>query len=149
RARNSNQHARTQPMTKELGVGIVGYGFIGKVHAFAHRSIPFLYDPLPARTRLVGVCTATEASGLKAQSQAGFEFATTDYHAILERDDIEIVHCCTPNDAHHGFLLDALAAGKHIYCDKPLTRTVEEAEEVAGAARKSASIHRMTFNYRS
>ena len=132
----------------QFGVGIVGYGFIGKVHAFAHRSLPLFYDPLPARTRLVGVCTATEASGNKAVEQAGFAFATTNYEDLLARDDIQLIHCCTPNDAHRDLLLAALRAGKHVYCDKPLTRTLAEAEEVAGAARLSNVVNRMTFNYR-
>ncbi len=132
----------------QLGIGIVGYGFIGKVHTFAHRSLPLFYDPLPAKTRLIGVCTATEASGLKAQEQAGFEFATRDYQDLLARDDIQVIHCCTPNDAHHTLLLDALKAGKHIYCDKPLTRTLAEAVEVAALARATSKVHRMTFNYR-
>ncbi len=131
-----------------LGVGMVGYGFIGKVHTFAHRSLPLFYDPLPARTRLVGVCTATEASGQKARQQAGYEFATTDYRELVDRDDIHLIHCCTPNDAHHALLKDALRAGKHIYCDKPLTRTLAEAEEIAALARQTKAVHRMTFNYR-
>lgn len=132
----------------EVGIGIVGYGFIGKVHALAHASLPFCYDPLPLRTRLIGVCTATAASGRKAIEAAAFQFATTDYRDLLARDDIQILHCCTPNDAHHDLLMDALRAGKHIYCDKPLCRTVEEAEEVAALARQTDAIHRMTFNYR-
>ncbi|MDQ2686489.1 MAG: Gfo/Idh/MocA family oxidoreductase [Armatimonadota bacterium] len=132
----------------ELGIGIVGYGFIGKVHAFAHRSLPLMYDPLPARTRLIGVCTATKASGKKAQEQAGFAFATTDYRDLLARDDIHVIHCCSPNDAHADLLRDALAAKKHIYCDKPLTRTLAEAEDIAALARASGVVHRMTFNYR-
>lgn len=135
-------------MTLELGIGIVGYGFIGKVHALAHRALPFMYDPLPARTRLVGVCTATEASRRKAVEQAGFDFSTTDWRELIDRDDIQVIHCCTPNDAHRDLLLAALAAGKHVYCDKPLTRTAEEAEEVAAAARECGVVHRMTFNYR-
>lgn len=133
---------------KELGIGIVGYGAIGKVHAYAHRTLPLFYDPAPARTRLVGVCTATEASGLKAKEQAGFEFATADYQDLLARDDIQVIHCCAPNDIHHALLRDAIRVGKHIYCDKPLTRTVAEAEEVAALATGSDKIHRMTFNYR-
>ena len=131
-------------------MGVVGYGFIGKVHAFAHRAIPLMYEPLPVRARLVGVCTATAESGRKAQQAAGFDFATMDTAELLARDDIQIIHCCSPNDVHHHLLLEAIAAGKHIYCDKPLTRTLAEAEEVAEASRKSSSgaVHRMTFHYR-
>lgn len=134
--------------TRELGVGMVGYGFIGKIHSFAHRSLPLFYDPMPARTRLVGVCTVTEASGQKAVDQAGYTFATTDHRDLLARDDIHLIHCCTPNDAHHALLIDALRAGKHVYCDKPLARSVAEAEEIAAMARETNVVHRMTFNYR-
>ena len=134
---------------REMGIGIVGYGFIGKVHAFAHRAIPLMYDPLPVRARMVGVCTATPESGRKAIEQAGFAIATTDPAELLARDDIQILHCCSPNDVHHDLLLKAIAAGKHIYCDKPLTRTLAEAEEVAQASRNSSgAVHRMTFHYR-
>jgi hypothetical protein len=119
----------------ELGIGIVGYGFIGKIHAFAHRSLPLFYDPLPARTRLIGVCTTSEASGQKAVEQAGFQFATTDPADLLARGDIHAIHCCTPNDAHRDLIVAALHAGKHVYCDKPLARTLREAEEIASLAR--------------
>jgi predicted dehydrogenase len=137
------------PATRELGVGLLGYGFIGKVHAFAHRSVPLFYDPLPFRTRLVGVCTATPESGQKAIEQAGFSFATTDPAELLAHPDVDIIHVCTPNDAHRDGIVAALAAKKHIYCDKPLTRTVTEAEEVVALARATSSVvNRMTFNYR-
>lgn len=127
---------------------MVGYGFIGKVHTHAHRSLPLLYDPLPAKTRLIGVCTATEASGRKAQEQADFQFATTDYHALLSREDIHLIHVCTPNDAHKQVVIDALKAGKHIYCDKPLAVNVEEAEEMLALAQTVPTVQQMTFNYR-
>ncbi len=132
----------------ELGVGIAGYGFIGKVHAHAHRSLPIFYDPIPARTRLIGVCTATEDSGRKGVEQAGFEFATTKFQDLLSRDDIQIIHICTPNDVHFPQVVAALGAGKHIYCDKPLARTVDEARKIAELASQTNVIHRMTFNYR-
>lgn len=131
-----------------FGVGMVGYGFIGKVHSHAHLALPLLYDPLPARTQLVGVCTATEASGAKAQAQAGFPFATTDYRQLLKRDDIHLIHICTPNDAHFEVVRDALAAGKHIYCDKPLALNVAEAEEIVALAQSVPTVQQMTFNYR-
>lgn len=131
-----------------FGVGMIGYGFIGKVHSHSHLALPLLYDPLPARTRLVGVCTATEASGAKARAQAGFEFAVTDYRQLLERDDIHLIHICTPNDAHFAAVRDSLAAGKHIYCDKPLALNVVEAEEIVALAQNVPTVHQMTFNYR-
>lgn len=131
-----------------LGVGMIGFGFIGKVHCHAHRALPLFYDPLPARTRLVGVCTTSEATGRKAQEQADFAFHTTDYHDLLARDDIHLIHICTPNDAHRQAVLDALRAGKHVYCDKPLALNVQEAEEITALAKTVRTVHQMTFNYR-
>ena len=132
-----------------LGVGVAGYGFIGKVHTWAHRSVPFFYDPVPVATRLVGVCTAGEASGEKARAQGGFAWATTDPMRLVDDPAIDIIHVCTPNDAHVDLLRAAIAAGKHIYCDKPLTRTVAQAREIAALSQGATGVvHRMTFNYR-
>ena len=130
------------------GVGMIGFGFIGRVHAHAHLALPLFFDPAPAKTRLVGVCTTSEATGLKAAEQAGFAFHCTDYQALLERDDIQIIHICTPNDAHFAAVRDAIVAGKHVYCDKPLARTAPEAKELADLAAGSPRVCQMTFNYR-
>lgn len=131
-----------------MGVGVIGYGFIGKVHTLAYRAIPMLYDPLPIQPQLIGVCALTEKSRMKAMQQAGFQFATKNYHELLEREDIGIIHVCTPNDTHHRQVLDAIRAGKHVYCDKPLALNVEQAAEMTNAAENSSCVCGMTFNYR-
>ena len=131
-----------------LGVGMAGYGFIGKVHSHAHLSVPLLYDPLPCRTKLVGICTSSTASGEKAKSQAGFEFDTRSFNDLLSREDIHIIHICTPNDCHYNMVRDALKAGKHIYCDKPLALNSLQAKELVELAALSSGWHQMTFNYR-
>lgn len=133
---------------RPLGVAILGFGFIGKVHAYAHLNIPLFYDPPPLRTRLVGVATSNERSAAKAKALLGFEVATTDQISLINRDDVDIVHICTPNDLHLEALLTAIRANKHIYCDKPLTATADEAERVAAALTGYAAIGQMTFNYR-
>lgn len=134
--------------TRELGVGIVGFGFIGRVHAFSHAALPYFYWPLPVRTRIVGVCAATEATCQRAKEQTGAPYVTTDFRELIARPDVDIIHCCTPNDMHREVLLAALAAGKHIYCDKPLARSVSEAQDVVDVARTVPTVQRMTFNYR-
>ena len=144
----SRQQRKRNERMHTLGVGMVGYGFIGKVHAHAYRALPLFYDPLPLQTRLAGVCTTSEASGRKAREQAGFEFATTDYRDLLARDDIHIINVCSPNDNHKSVVLDALRAGKHIYCDKPLALDVSEAEEICALAAATPTVQQMTFNYR-
>ncbi|MGD8238054.1 MAG: Gfo/Idh/MocA family oxidoreductase [Armatimonadota bacterium] len=133
---------------QELGVGIAGFGFIGKVHAHAYNSMGLFYDPPPPRTRLVGVCTSRPETAAKAAEQGGFAVATTDYRELIARDDIHIINVCTPNDVHRPIVLDALAAGKHVYCDKPLCLDLAEAREIAAVARSAAPRHQMTFHVR-
>jgi len=135
-------------MIPELGVGIVGYGFIGKVHTYGYLNLPLFYNPAPAKIKLVGVCTAHPETAKKAKEEIGFELAATNYKDLLERKDIHIINCCTPNYLHKDLLIDSLKAGKHIYCDKPLALNLTEAKEILDAAKKSKSVHQMTFEYR-
>lgn len=131
-----------------LGVGMIGYGFMGKMHTYSYLSLPMLYDPAPARIRLVGVCTASEESGQKAIEQAGYQFATQDYHELIARDDIRIINVCTPNFLHKEQVIAALEAGKHVYCDKPLAMDLDEARQIWQVAEKAKTIHQMAFQYR-
>lgn len=131
-----------------LGIGMIGYGFMGKMHTYSYLSLPMLYDPAPAKIRLVGICTASEESGQKAMEQAGYQFATQDYHDLIERDDIQVINVCTPNFLHKEQIIAALEAGKHVYCDKPLAMDLDEASQIWEVAKKSKTIHQMTFQYR-
>jgi predicted dehydrogenase len=131
-----------------LGVGIIGYGQMGKVYAHAHQSLPFYYSPLPRRTRLVGVCVRREETAQPAREHGGFEFATTDPEALLARDDIQLIHVATPNDTHADLTCRALAAGKAVYCDKPLCRDEGEAMRIVAAARDAAVTHQTGFHCR-
>lgn len=133
---------------RPLGVAILGFGFIGKVHAYGHVNLPLFYAPPPVRTRLVGVATSREETAAEAKALLGFEVATTDPLALIARDDVDIVHICTPNDQHADALLPAMQAGKHIYCDKPLTATLAEAERVAEAFGSYRGTSQMTLQYR-
>ena len=132
----------------ELRIGLVGYGFIGKVHTLAYQTLSMFYDPLPARVRLVGVCAASQASAQKGVEQGGYEFGTTDWRQLVERGDIDVIDCCTPNFLHKEVVIGAMRAGKHVYCDKPLATNLAEAQEIVAVARESGVQHQMTFNYR-
>jgi len=134
--------------SKQFGVGMVGYGFIGKMHTYAYKSIPVYYDPPPADVRLVGVCTSRDETAQRAAEHGGYEFCTTDYHELLERDDIHIINCCTPNHLHGDVLIDAIGAGKHVYCDKPLAVNLAEAQEILDVVERSSIVNQMTFQYR-
>jgi predicted dehydrogenase len=116
----------------ELRVGFLGFGFIGKVHAYGYHTFPFYYPNLPD-ARFVAVCTSREESARAARELFGFERATTDFREVTEADDVDVVHIATPNRAHLDALLSAMAAGKHIYCEKPLVTSLDEARQVETA----------------
>lgn len=130
-----------------IGIGLVGYGFIGRIHAASFSAVPWMYPGAP-HPRLVGVVTATAASAERARQEGGYPVATTSLSELLAREDIQAISCCTPNDAHREVLLAAMAAGKHVYCDKPLALNLEQAREIAALAAASRGIYQMTFQYR-
>ena len=132
----------------EIRIGMVGYGFIGKVHTLAYQLLPMIYDPAPADIQLVGVSAASEASVCKGVGQGGYGFGTTDWRELVERDDIDVINCCTPNFLHKEMLIGAMRAGKHVYCDKPLAMSLAEAREIVAIADETGIRHQMTFEYR-
>ncbi|MHB9133305.1 MAG: Gfo/Idh/MocA family protein [Armatimonadota bacterium] len=131
-----------------LGVGIIGFGFMGKVHAFDYNSIPIYYDPMPVRTKLIGVAEIDQARADKAAEQGGFQFGTTNWRELIERDDIHIIDICSPNSFHAEQLLAAIEAGKHIYCDKPLVVGEDNIVKVEAALKNYQGIGQMAFQYR-
>lgn len=135
-------------MGKALRVGFVGFGFIGKVHAYAHLNMPIFYDPPPLATTLAAVCTSRLGTAQAAQERFGFARATDDFRAVTESPDIDVVHITSPNLFHRDHLLSALAAGKHVYCEKPLTVTLSEAREVERALASYRGTHQMCLQSR-
>jgi predicted dehydrogenase len=133
----------------ELGIGIAGFGFIGKVHANGFRNLQLFYDPPPATCRMVGVCTSRQETAEKARQVGGFEFGTTRFEELLERDDIHVIDVATPNNFHRDQVIAALEAGKHVYCDKPLTVSLQDAGAIVEAARARPRLsHGMAFQCR-
>ena len=131
-----------------LGVGIIGFGFMGKVHAYNYRSMPFYYDPVPVRTQVIGVADINPEPVRPLVEQAGFEFLTTQWRDLIAREDIQIIDICSPNSQHAEQLLAAIAAGKHIYCDKPLTVGEENLDRVEAALRDFRGKGQMALQYR-
>lgn len=135
-------------MTKTLNVAMIGGGFMGKAHAMAYAAMPMFFWPAPAipiRKLLVDVNAEMAADGAK---RYGFESSSADWKSAVTRDDIDIVDIVTPNDSHADIAIAALAAGKHVICEKPLARTGPEAKKMLNAAEKSGKIHMVAFNYR-
>ena len=115
---------------KTLGVGILGYGFMGKTHTYAYRTLPFYYDPLPVECQLKVVCTSRPDSAEAARSSGGFERCTTNPMDLIQAPDVDVVHICTPNHLHMDALQAAIRAGKHIYIEKPLVASLEQAKAI-------------------
>lgn len=115
---------------KTLGVGVLGFGFMGKTHTFAYKNMPLYYSPPPADCVLKAVCRSKQELADETLRQGGFERFETDPMAVIEADDVDIVHICTPNSEHLPAIKAAMQAGKHIYVDKPVTGNLDEAREL-------------------
>ncbi|NQU40054.1 MAG: Gfo/Idh/MocA family oxidoreductase [Lentisphaerae bacterium] len=133
---------------KELGVGIIGAGFMGHTHTYNYLNLPFFYDDLPVRIKLIGICDTDVNKANALKDNFGFQLATDRYQDLLARPDIDIVDISTPTTFHCEQILDALAAGKHVYADKPLCASVAEAEQLVAAATRSDCIQQVAYHYR-
>jgi len=133
---------------KVYRVGIIGCGFIGKVHAYGYVNLPFFYDPVPLRARITHVVTSRAETAEKARQMLGADVAATDYRAVTENPEVDIVHVCTPNHLHKEALVSAMQHQKHIYCDKPLVASASEADEISAALKTYRGIAQMTFQNR-
>ncbi|WSQ13373.1 Gfo/Idh/MocA family oxidoreductase [Streptomyces sp. NBC_01231] len=133
-----------------LRVGMIGYSFMGAAHSQGWRTAGRVFD-LPRRPVLSVICGRNETAVRAAADQHGWAAAETDWRALLERDDVDLVDICTPGDSHAEIALAALAAGKHVLCEKPLANTVEEAETMTAAAEEAyrrGQLAMVGFNYR-
>ena len=129
-------------------IGIIGFGFIGKVHAYGYRNLPLFYDPVPLEAQISHVITSRPETAEKARRVLGASSAATDYREVTENPTIDIVHICTPNSAHKDALISAIRHQKHIFCDKPLVASGEEADQVEAALAGYRGIAQMTFHNR-
>lgn len=132
---------------RTYGVGIIGWGFMGKTHALAARTLPLYYEGAPFRARIACVCTRREEVGRRAAQDMGAEW-TADYRELLAREDVQIVSVCTPNALHEEMAVAALRAGKHLYIDKPLAVDAAGARRIAQAGRESDALAKVAFNLR-
>lgn len=133
---------------RPLNIGLVGYGGIGRVHALAYRAIPFYYGLPAGLINVVGVATTKPETAEKAAREIGCDFWTDDYRQLLARPDIDVIDCCTPNNAHEEVIVAAAKVGKHIYCEKPLAMDVAEGQRIVEAVQMAGVKSQMTFNFR-
>jgi len=131
---------------KFLRIGLIGSGFMGQAHADAYRRVAMLYRDLPATPRLVCLADATPELAAAAATRFGFERGTGDWRTLVEDPEIDVVDITSPNHMHKDMALAAIAAGKHVYCEKPLAVTLADAEEMAAAAGSRGVKTMMAFN---
>ncbi|MDQ3512304.1 MAG: Gfo/Idh/MocA family oxidoreductase [Chloroflexota bacterium] len=131
----------------EIGVGLVGYKFMGRAHSNAYRQVGHFFDIDPT-PRMVAVCGRDEAGVKAAAASLGWEGYETDYRKLVKRDDIGLVDVATTGNTHREIVLAALEAGKHVLCEKPLANTLAEAGEMLTAARQAGVVAMVNFNYR-
>src|SRR4051795_7056389 len=133
-----------------LRVAMVGYAFMGAAHSQAWRNAHRFFD-LPAVPDLAVLCGRDGDAARAAAERLGWHEAATDWREVVTRDDIDVVDVSSPGDTHRDIALAALAAGKHVLCEKPLSNTVAEAEEMtaaAEAAEQRGVFSMVAFNYR-
>jgi predicted dehydrogenase len=121
----------------ELGIGMVGYAFMGAAHSQAWRSAPRFFD-LPLTPAMTALCGRHAEAVEAAAAKLGWDSVETDWRKLLTRDDIQLIDVCTPGDSHAEIAIAALEAGKHVLCEKPLANTVAEAEAMTAAAVRAA-----------
>jgi len=133
---------------KTLNAAIIGFGFMGRTHTYGYKTIPLYYKDLPYKINLAAICSGTYEKAVKAADELSFKKVTREADEIFEDPTIDIVNICTPNNLHYEQLKKAIEYGKHIYCDKPLTVTTEEANDISSLALKKGIVAQVAFNYR-
>ncbi|RKX79784.1 MAG: hypothetical protein DRP87_02000 [Spirochaetes bacterium] len=131
-----------------IGIGIAGYGMIGKIHAMNYTRLPFLYPGKLPRIELAAVCTSRTETASEAADYAGFSAWFTDIKEMVHDERVDVIDCCLPNFLHKQILLEAFTAGKPVLCEKPLALNGEEARLLAEKAKEAGVKAGITFNYR-
>jgi predicted dehydrogenase len=132
----------------EVGVGMLGYAFMGKAHTNAYKKIPYMIYPPPAVPKLIAIAGRSEESVKEAALRYGYESYTTDWRQLISNDRVQLFDNGGPNDAHAEPCIAAAKAGKHLLCEKPLGRDAKEAARMLEAAERAGVKHMVAFNYR-
>lgn len=131
---------------RELGVGLIGTGFMGKTHALAWRNVRAVMGDVPA-VRLAVLADTPETKAQEMAGQFGFDRATADWRQLVADPAVDVVSITTPNGLHREMALAVLAAGKHVWCEKPMALTLQDAKDMAAAAATSGRKTQLGYNY--
>ena len=133
---------------RRIGIGVLGYGFMGKTHSNAFLKVPYLYESAPAYPDLIALCGRNKSSVEMTAKMFRYTGYYTDWRRLVEDPRIEIFDNCTPDNLHHEPTIAAARSGKHVICEKPLAVTVDEAREMLEAAKSARVKHMCCHNYR-
>jgi predicted dehydrogenase len=132
----------------EIGVGMLGYAFMGKAHSNGYKKLPYMVYPPPAIPRLIAIAGRNEAAVKEAALRYGYEGYYTDWREMIKDPRIQLFDNGGPNDMHSEPCIAAAEAGKHILCEKPMARSAAEAKQMLDAVNKAGVKHMVAFNYR-
>jgi predicted dehydrogenase len=133
---------------RSLRIGLIGCGFMGRTHSNGYKRVGDFFPELDYRPELKAVCSRRKDKVEAFAGQWGYQSAETDWKQLISREDIDAIDICTPNDTHAEIAIAAAAAGKMILCEKPLARTVAEAEQMVAAVEKAGVSNTVWYNYR-
>jgi predicted dehydrogenase len=133
---------------ESIGVGVIGMGWMGTVHSRSYRAVSDRFYDHGLRARLVVCADEVEARARTAAERLGFEQYTSDWRQVVEHPEVQAVNITSPNYLHKEMALAAIAAGKHLFCEKPVGRTPEETSEIYYAARQAGVLSFVGLNYR-
>lgn len=140
--------ARATGEAPSIGIGMLGYAFMGKAHSNAFKTLPYMMYPPVAIPRLVSIAGRNVEAVREAARRYGYEKYTTDWRDLVADPDVQVFDNGGPNYAHAEPTIAAAEAGKHVFCEKPLARTAEEARAMRDAVEKAGVKHMVAFNYR-
>jgi predicted dehydrogenase len=136
------------PAAPTVSIGMLGYAFMGKAHANAFKTMPYIMYPPPAIPHLAVIAGRNEEAVREAQRRYGFDRFVTDWHELIEDPQIQVLDNAAPNHLHADPCIEAASRGKHLFCEKPLARTAAEAKRMLEAAERAGVVHMTAFNYR-
>lgn len=135
-------------MGKTLRIGMIGYRFMGKAHSNAWRQVNRFFPDLPAKVELDTICGRNAKAVESARDTLGWRRSATDWRAVVNDPEIDVIDINTPNDTHCEIAVAAARAGKAILCEKPLARTVAEARQMVDAVKRARVVNMICHNYR-
>jgi predicted dehydrogenase len=133
---------------KNLNVGLIGAGFMGKAHSMAYMAMPMFFWPAPGIAVRHTIADVNAEVAAEAAKRFGFAHSSADWRAVVNDPEIDIIDISTPNHLHAEIAIAAAAAGKHIISEKPLARTGAEAKTMWDAVKNTNLVHMVAFNYR-